>query len=163
MRGSRVRLAAWLSAIVLVATVVVWISSYDEVIVRARRGNLLVMWLRGGAHWGDDSASERVAMEEMEGHLANAIAGRANFTGGDQRVMGFRYYWMADYIKAIEIPFAYITLIPLAATIWLALLSSRQRRRARLGLCVQCGYDLRQTPGRCPECGRESDSKPAAA
>ena len=55
------------------------------------------------------------------------------------------------------------TLTALPPIVWTSALLLRRRRR-QLNRCVNCGYDLRETPLRCPECGAspESAARPVA-
>jgi hypothetical protein len=69
-------------------------------------------------------------------------------------------------VLRVEVPYAWPTaltaVLPLA---WLSLVTAgalrcrAESRRRHAGRCIRCGYDLRATPGRCPECGQT----PAAA
>jgi hypothetical protein len=64
--------------------------------------------------------------------------------------------WPGFSSHGIEILLPYwgvagILVIPPA---WRAVLIQRRKRRLKLaGCCRRCGYDLRATPDRCPECG----------
>jgi hypothetical protein len=62
-----------------------------------------------------------------------------------------RYMW----VRLLIVPYWLVILVlalplPVFAVRWVC-----RRRRSRAGLCASCGYDLRASPGRCPECGAE--------
>ena len=52
----------------------------------------------------------------------------------------------------VGIPFWFIALLAILLPAW-RIVTFFRRRRHRLGICARCGYDLRATPDRCPECG----------
>ena len=56
-----------------------------------------------------------------------------------------RAYWLPYWFVA-----ALASLVPLR---WMIAVFVRARRRRR-GLCAWCGYDVRVSEGRCPECGQ---------
>lgn len=58
----------------------------------------------------------------------------------------YECWWLVVRARLLFLVFS-----SLPAIWWL--LRWRKRRRARAGFCIVCGYDLRATPNKCPECG----------
>ena len=65
----------------------------------------------------------------------------------------------------IGLPYWFLILIPLPPLAWLLWRRRRLRQRRAGGRCLSCGYDLRGSDDRCPECGTPipSDQPRAAA
>jgi hypothetical protein len=136
-----------LSLLLCVATAALWI---DGRVVGKRSG------LFGTPQDGLMLANESEGMLLVAGDL---LATRLRPTRMDQLDFAPAFYY-----RSIQAPFRQrllvvshwfavaVTALPPAAWLGVRLLSRRARRRDR-GLCPACGYDLRATPGRCPECG----------
>ena len=127
-------------------------------------------WLQGLAHytalpqlgagWGfSDQHEPRESVQWVVGHAdsAETFAGIRRYTRTHRRGDMVRYWF---------IPHAYVGMLfsfPPALALSLVVCRHLPRRFRRLrGLCVNCGYDLRATPGRCPECGTVAGGLPDA-
>ena len=63
------------------------------------------------------------------------------------------YYQFSGGVWGVQIPLWLPAALFGVWPVWLLLPYHRRRKRKKLGLCLKCGYDLRASKERCPECG----------
>jgi len=144
MKRRLLNLLTVLSLLLCVAVVGLWA-------VPGSRSFTFGLRLGGYAYFGrsfSDRLAFGVAREDLPALLYYYAHGRANWPGG---AGGFLYY-RHPFARAVTGPYWFV------AVCFAALPALRGWRRFRpvprpAGLCPACGYDLRATPDKCPECG----------
>jgi hypothetical protein len=168
------------SMLLCLAVCVLWVRSRHPIIIyesgdpRTASGSHGVLVFGGDLSFQKHSNCRRIP-DSPDG----IIQGQAHVDDGWD-ILGFQYYETVTVAKT----FAYKPLpgtygnhaefwIPLGwplfvTSIFPLLCASRltrsqiaKRRLAKAGLCCICGYDLRATPERCPECGTPAPAKAA--
>jgi hypothetical protein len=88
--------------------------------------------------------SQRVGWNFGPSHVIGHEAAVRNLPGGGG---------VTEVRWTVAIPFWCLALAFALPPLGWELLRRRARRNRRIGRCPRCGYDLRATPDRCPECG----------
>lgn len=167
-----------LSLFLFVATTVLWFRSrtnLDEVFIYRPRfyraiwsveGRIYVhLWSAPTQYWGETS------MGFGGGELARLHYGHISFT---HQAGPFAYGRTTATNPASVVATGHTIMFPhWALLVLFALLPAfaahrffkRRSKRFRTanGLCLRCGYDIRATPDRCPECGLETPLPPQAS
>jgi hypothetical protein len=171
---------ASLSMLICLATAVVWVRSYwvaDSLLWMD--GDYEPVIYEDWRTFDCNCGGVRVSHEHYEWHgaFSGAIFKGHSFSHGrsqatnypyytisfqwappttDLRLKGFEFVYLHDEYNRVQ-----SVTIPLAAIFFPALflpaLRTRQgikrRCQSKGNFCTSCGYDLRATPDRCPECG----------
>ena len=100
----------------------------------------------------DQNGKHIVAIGAADGWRLTSTEKALHDTQLARGAMGFGYL-SATHVAAVAVP--HIAVVGRLLVVPLAPLYRRLRHHAdrRAGCCSQCGYDLRATPDRCPECG----------
>ena len=168
------------SLVLCVATVVLWVRSYWAADVIA------YCWTEGNGgelrHGGVESSRGRVWVGVVGFPRAAAPARlrpgwirQANFPHGalgpvgSWRRLGFGVGAVVGddgvWMRSVSLPLWFIAAALITPTAWRLLARPGAVRRERLarGLCLSCGYDLRASGDRCPECGEPIPGRVRAA
>jgi 4-amino-4-deoxy-L-arabinose transferase-like glycosyltransferase len=166
------------SLLLFVAVCVLWVRSYrvsDQLIwrridgfrsLRTAQGHVVLDLYLGDRTGGPADFYGLKYQRDSVSPAGNEGLGALNVDPGDTWIDwhrgGFAWYEWAPPDKRTRIaigvtPFwgiaAGTIVLPLAWTTLRLRSRIRRRRNKTSGLCPTCGYDLRASPERCPECG----------
>ena len=146
MRRRLFNLVALLSLAVLAAAVTLWVRSYQ---FPENRVGESFNFRRTDPRWWVISHRGTATLCRQNGREWGKEFGKVEG-------LGFRFGGLKGpegSLWNLAVPYWFITAASLPApALWLRRLS-RGRRRQDRRLCVACGYDLRASRERCPECG----------
>ena len=170
MHRLRLRVSTLLSLAVLAAVLFLWVTSYHRYRLFSYQGHLLLLAVGSDAsteQWLEKDPPTVRDWEDLRGDSRQQPLGLqyvpprefqleyTSYSGNIKNLSSFKLrcwllsvpYWMLAAAAAV------LPLFRLPAAI-------RRRTRRKAGLCQKCGYDLRESPDRCPECGTVPTPRP---
>jgi len=163
MRQKLLTLATAVSAVLCVAVCVLWVRSYwrwDSLTLQTESRRIMVFSTGGGwdVEWLDYAPPPYGFGWRWEsGPDPQSFRAFAWPCGTEWAGIGYRRLVVDGLVVHDRLcPSWFVALLTLTTpAAWSLARVRRQRTRKRLdaGRCLTCGYDLRATPDRCPECG----------
>lgn len=146
------------SVVVCIVALGLWVQSYAAPGTVVYSGNQVVFGGRSNRGRLTVGMIDLQSVANDHGLLRAMLDISEQLTGF---MSGFGYRRLSWESSPLELPGIRIAMVPhwfvaaiacIPALLWLRA-TRRHRRRIRGGLCLACGYDLRESRERCPECG----------
>ena len=154
-RGSVALVVAVFCGLTGVATVVLWVRSYQGPdFVKYTSPNAWFLGVTSG-HGTIDVLYIPTWAQDPEFRTGRYPPDVYYGTRYSKRFLGFGTSVIRPELgdRYVNIPHWFVASFSGATSALCARAWCRQRRRMQSGQCAKCGYDLRATPTRCPECG----------
>lgn len=166
-RAGTLLVSAWsgFSALVLVACLTLWVTSYSgyHFVLLGHRPTTCFF----GSDRGVLSCEYESPPEPDTRPMIHYWGPRPSWRCAWNRSTGFG--WVKPWDRAyVACPHWFVVLLATPGAVYLVQSARAFRRRwhrRKHGLCQTCGYDLRASPERCPECGtpRAKPHRPSAS